>query len=179
MKYTIDLKQRLYEDTSYPFMRRSEFWDINPVGIHADYYWFHARLHISVQKEAYLFTQPQRLPSEHRFFFPDMDLMRKIIDLYFQHWNTALPLLHRPSFLDSVAAGLHYRDHGFAKVLLGVCAIGARYSDDPRVLSGVSTQRDAGWSFFEQLHIESLLLLTAPRLYDLQVYAVSCAGETI
>lgn len=65
------------------------------------------------------------------FEFPEPDLMPQLVDLYFSEMNLIYPLLHRPSFIHSVTAGLHLRDEQFAAILLLVCAIGARHSDDP------------------------------------------------
>jgi hypothetical protein len=42
-------------------------------------------------------------------------------------------LLHRPTFEKEIAEGLHKRNATFGAVVLVVCAIGSRYSDDPRV----------------------------------------------
>ncbi|KAK0449695.1 fungal-specific transcription factor domain-containing protein, partial [Desarmillaria tabescens] len=42
--------------------------------------------------------------------------------------------LHRPTLERSVIDGRHFKDASFAAVLLAVCAVASRYSDDPRVL---------------------------------------------
>ncbi|KAJ7889902.1 hypothetical protein B0H14DRAFT_2285223, partial [Mycena olivaceomarginata] len=66
--------------------------------------------------------------------FPPPDLAASLVDLYFAHINLLLPLLHRPIFARALAAGLHLTNDGFAATYLLVCAIGARFSSDPRVL---------------------------------------------
>ena len=85
-----------------------------------------------------------------------------------------MPLLHRPTFDKSVKEGLHLKNLNFAPVFLLVCAVGARYSDDPRVrLDGVKSHHSAGWKWFEQVQIMKRSLLAPPTLYDLQLYCVS------
>ncbi|KAE9408799.1 hypothetical protein BT96DRAFT_932552 [Gymnopus androsaceus JB14] len=60
--------------------------------------------------------------------------------------NLILPLLHRPTFENGIADGFHQHDPFFGGTVLLVCAIGARYCDDPRVFSeGPSVPSSAGW----------------------------------
>lgn len=46
-----------------------------------------------------------------------------------------MPLLHRPTFERAIKEGLHLQDPKFGANVLLVCANGARFCDDPRVLS--------------------------------------------
>ncbi|KAF7323607.1 Zn(2)-C6 fungal-type domain-containing protein [Mycena kentingensis (nom. inval.)] len=86
------------------------------------------------------------------YTFPPQDLLENLTDLYFRHWNILLPLLHRPTFERNVASGLHLLDPSFGAVLLGVCALGARCSDDPRVIRpGTDTKLSAGWEWMDQI----------------------------
>lgn len=106
--------------------------------------------------------------------------MVSLIQLYFYQNNIYLPLLHRPTFEKQFQNGLHLRDSGFACVLLLVCAIASRFSDDPRVLqldSNVNldetrSQQRAGWKYFDQVQMQRKSLITPASLYDLQQYAV-------
>lgn len=109
------------------------------------------------------------------FVYPDADLMPSLIDAYFEQMNYFLPLLHRPTFEKLVAEGLHYSDSMFGSVLLLVCAHGARFSEDPRVLSkGADSPRSAGWKWFEQVNAFRRTLIKRTVLYELQMIAVSC-----
>jgi hypothetical protein len=129
--------------------------------------------------------------SKRNYTFPDSDLIPILIDHYFSHYNNYFPLLHRPLFEKAVADGVHLQNHTFGAVLLLVCAIGARYSQDPRVLAPGDSEptQFPGWHWFEQVHLLVLFLnicystcvkiginswpvLAIPRLYDVQVYAV-------
>ena len=60
--------------------------------------------------------------------------MDSLIELYFSLYNIYTPVLHRPLFLAAIAEGLHVRDQDFGSVVLLACALGARFSNDPRVL---------------------------------------------
>ncbi|KAL0565454.1 Gypsy retrotransposon integrase-like protein 1, partial [Marasmius crinis-equi] len=66
--------------------------------------------------------------------FPEDDLLPELVNIYFREVNIYIPLLHRPTFDRLLAAGQHRRDELFGAILLLVCAIAARYTDDPRVL---------------------------------------------
>lgn len=86
--------------------------------------------------------------------------------------------------------GLHRRDSDFGCVLLLVCALGAQYSDDPRVIlddawpTGLSQEEteqfrnwrwhSAGWKWFLQVQdYKNLLNLSEQKLADLQIICVS------
>ncbi|KAJ7647977.1 fungal-specific transcription factor domain-containing protein [Roridomyces roridus] len=84
--------------------------------------------------------------------FPDLDLLHALVSLYFTKVDIIINLLHRPTFEKTLASGLHLIDHLFGSVVLGVCAMAAKYSDDPRViLPGTETQLSSGWEYFRQL----------------------------
>lgn len=112
------------------------------------------------------------------FKFPDPDLMAALIDLYFIHMNRYLPLLHRPTFERAINSGLHYTDASFAATLLLVCAVAAKYSDDPRVMDepqkpgGKPDPHSSGWKWFAQVPLVKTVSISVPSLYDLQFYAV-------
>ncbi|KAG6908595.1 hypothetical protein DXG01_003998 [Tephrocybe rancida] len=109
------------------------------------------------------------------FSFPAEDLMMSLISTYFDKVNILLPLLHRPSFDKSIAEGLHLQEEGFGTILLLVCAVASRYSDDPRVLlNGDGTSlNNGGWKWFHQVQQVKRSVLALPSLYDLQYYCLS------
>jgi hypothetical protein len=94
--------------------------------------------------------------------------MRILIEAYMRHFNACFPLLHGPTFLRAVDSFLHHRDWSFAHLLLLVCAHGARFVTDPRVLLPGQPQRAAGWRWFSQAQISRPDMLHAPRLYNIQ-----------
>ncbi|KZT29179.1 hypothetical protein NEOLEDRAFT_1239181 [Neolentinus lepideus HHB14362 ss-1] len=104
------------------------------------------------------------------FVFPEPDLLYSLIDLFFRQLNSLSPLLHRPTFQANVDDKLHLRDHKFAAVLLCVCAIGSRFSDDPRVYAELDAPQSAGWKYYDQVHMIRRSLVAPPCIYDLQIY---------
>ncbi|PPQ77624.1 hypothetical protein CVT25_011235 [Psilocybe cyanescens] len=130
--------------------RKDEFWTLRP--------W---------EKASDVVPTPQ-------YDFPEPDLSAHVVDLYFEHVNLYLPLLHRPTFQKSIDEGLHFTDPGFARVYLLTCAVGSRYSSDPRVkLDGVESMHSSGWKWFDQVQMLKPALLSPPNLYDLQIYCLS------
>ncbi|KAJ3502010.1 hypothetical protein NLJ89_g9078 [Agrocybe chaxingu] len=114
------------------------------------------------------------MPSLYRYVFPDPDLAKELISLYFKHVNVDIPLLHRPSFERSARDGLYYTDEGFADIYLLVCALGARFSSDPRVrLDDVVSHHSAGWRWFNQLDSWKESYVSMPSLYGIQSYCLS------
>lgn len=116
---------------------------------------------------------PTLRPKDHGFHFPEPSMTSVLIELYFENMNIFFPLLHRPSFDICLAKGLHLRDDGFACVLLLVCAIGCRFSDDPYVTHHPSkkVQYPTGWELFHQ--VRRLRRRFLPHsIHDLHVYCV-------
>ncbi|KAI0771317.1 fungal-specific transcription factor domain-containing protein [Trametes elegans] len=108
--------------------------------------------------------------------FPPRDLLEKLVQLYFEHMNCYMPLLHRPTFEQGIKDGLHLHDEGFGSTVLLVCANGSRFTDDPRVLlEGHDTPQSSGWKWFQQVQMVRKSLLAPPRLYDLQIYALTAS----
>jgi hypothetical protein len=107
------------------------------------------------------------------YVFPAPDLLEILLDRYFTDLNPLIPLLHQPTFRRSVNGSLHHRDGGFARVLLFVCAVAARYVDDSRVLLPGASLHSAGWKWFVQVRNVRLPFVAPPTLYDVQAHCVS------
>lgn len=107
--------------------------------------------------------------------FPDSDLLSTLIDLYFVNKNLYFPVLHRPTFERSIADGLHTRDASFGAIVILVCAIGSRFSNDVRVCPPGAEPLRCGWEFFDQLPLQLDHVLEPPTLYHLQFYCVRAA----
>lgn len=109
--------------------------------------------------------------------------MTQLIDFYFNRYNLGIPVLHRPTFENHLRNGLHLEDEGFGGVVLLVCAIGARFSLDKRVLVERELVPDgeeqkmwqsAGWKWFSKVQTSHKAMgLSPPRLFDLQIFCVS------
>lgn len=107
-----------------------------------------------------------------RLEYPDDDLIPRLVGNYFTHLNPFWPLLHRPSFERALRDNRHHTDIGFGSVVLLACAVGARWTDDPRVYLEGASKHSAGWRWFDQVHMIRKSMLGPPRLYDLQIFAV-------
>lgn len=104
------------------------------------------------------------------YTFPPRDLLMRLVALYFSNVNIFFPVLHRPTFEKTLASHAHLSDDGFAKTVLLVCALGARYSDDPRAHLPATPLGTAGWVWYDQV---KLIVSGQPTLTGLQNYCVS------
>ncbi|KAL1718460.1 fungal-specific transcription factor domain-containing protein [Schizophyllum commune] len=107
--------------------------------------------------------------------FPEDDLMRTLVDLFFDNVHLYFPVLHRPSFEEGLRNGRHHTDHDFGAIVLCVCALGARYSEDPRVLSEEydMDSHSGGWKWFTQAEKTRRPIFGAPSLQEIQSYCLS------
>lgn len=100
--------------------------------------------------------------------------MHALHDLYFENCNVYLPLLHRPTFQRNLQQGLHLTNDSFGATVLMMCALGAKFSDDPRTLLDGSSTHSSGWKWFKCVQDARRAFRSAPPcIYDLQMYAVS------
>ncbi|KAK0213166.1 fungal-specific transcription factor domain-containing protein [Desarmillaria ectypa] len=162
--------------TAFEFRRELEEGDINNLKDH---------FKIMSGKRAEFWSNSIRLMNYDdvdlqpaNYSFPGPDLLNYLVQLYFLNQNVFWPLLHRPTFERSLAAGLHHTDSEFGALVLLVCAVGSRYSDDPRVKADDTDTESKirhlnGWKWFIQVHRVHMSLLRPPNLYDLQKCALS------
>ncbi|KAI0779911.1 fungal-specific transcription factor domain-containing protein [Fomes fomentarius] len=99
--------------------------------------------------------------------WPPPEFMDRLIDAYFTHVNPYIPLLHRPTFEQSLKDGLHLHDRAFGAVALLVCAHGSRWVRDSRLTVGGSVQVP-GWQWFEQAEPARWNILERPQVENLQ-----------
>jgi hypothetical protein len=99
---------------------------------------------------------------------PPQDLLLILVEAYFKHLNLITPLLHRPTFERALAEGDHHSYTGFCIVVLLVCANGARFVEDERVLIEGTSRHSAGWKWFNQVHVLRRSLVMSPCIHDLQ-----------
>ncbi|KAJ7099269.1 fungal-specific transcription factor domain-containing protein [Mycena belliarum] len=106
--------------------------------------------------------------------FPAPDLLHSLVALFFEHVNPLLCLLHRPTFEKALAVGLHMVDHKFGSLVLGVCAVAAKYSDDSRVvLEGTNTRLSSGWAYFCQLQSHQKASMRSWTLHEAQTLCLT------
>ncbi|KAF9075422.1 fungal-specific transcription factor domain-containing protein [Rhodocollybia butyracea] len=114
-----------------------------------------------------------RITQNIAYEYPPNDLMYSLISLYFSEVNIFLPILHYPSFKQCVAQGLHFHDNNFGMMLLTMCAVASRYSNDPRVFADPSSELSSGWRYFEQVQMMRQSIIEVPTLYELQFYSLA------
>ncbi|KAL0065404.1 Gypsy retrotransposon integrase-like protein 1 [Marasmius tenuissimus] len=127
-------------------------------------------------------------PSPPQYTFPPPDLLSSLVDLYFAHVNPFFLILHRGIFEKSLRDKLHEEDPHFAAVVLVVCAMASRFSDDPRVLAEPedpasttpttptdtnSIRLSAGWKWFKQIRLIKTSFMEPPSIYELQLYCIA------
>ncbi|KAF5391085.1 hypothetical protein D9757_003137 [Collybiopsis confluens] len=117
----------------------------------------------------------RRSPEELPYDFPEDALIRKLVDVYFSSFHNVYPLLHRPSFEHQVyVEQLHRKNQRFGAVLLAVCSLGARLSEDPKTFSeGSQNPRSAGWKYIGQIRLFKTNYMDPSSIYDVQVYALA------
>ncbi|EKM80699.1 hypothetical protein AGABI1DRAFT_126749 [Agaricus bisporus var. burnettii JB137-S8] len=103
------------------------------------------------------------------FEFPEKPLLDQLVSLFFERLNIYFPLLHRPTFERDLNNHLHLHDVGFAQVVLMVCALSSRHTNDPSVfLPNDMTSLSGGFRYFRQTCVFRNKLLDRPSLFDLQ-----------
>ncbi|KAJ7653435.1 hypothetical protein B0H17DRAFT_957451, partial [Mycena rosella] len=106
--------------------------------------------------------------------FPEPELLKTLFDIFFDQINSLVYVVHIPTLRSTVAAGLHLRDQKCGTVVLTACALGTKFSEDPRVfLEGTNSEHCAGWRWCQQVRPVPTSFLVAPSLYDLQLICVS------
>lgn len=173
IKNAINVKNEYTGNPRQTHFKRPAYWRLHPVRTGPS--------QCSCALSNVLSTQWERASEAReapRYDFPDADLMESLMTLYFTHININLPILHQPTFRRSVAEGLHLRDQRFAATLLLVCAVGSKYSNDPRVIvDGSGSELSCGWKWFDQVQILRKSLFDAPASYELQFYCVGLSDH--
>ncbi|KAG8988538.1 hypothetical protein FRB90_002686 [Tulasnella sp. 427] len=123
----------------------------------------------------WIYNNPPPLDS---LAFPPDDLMNQLVDHAFKKIMILFPVVHRPTMEKGIKENRHRNDINFARVLLGVLAIGARFSNDERVClpseDGSGPEwGSAGWKYFQQVISLKRPILAPAGLSDLQSTALS------
>ncbi|CEL53566.1 putative transcriptional regulatory protein C3C7,04 OS=Schizosaccharomyces pombe (strain 972 / ATCC 24843) GN=SPAC3C7.04 PE=3 SV=1 [Rhizoctonia solani AG-1 IB] len=116
---------------------------------------------------------------------PPPDLFESLVDLFFTHVSPQIPIIHEPTLRAQILSGLHTRDYSFARLMLAICALGARWSKDARVLHESEREAveagkpdaprlSAGLKYFNQIRLLRRSMPKPAVLFDIQTY-VFCA----
>ncbi|KAF7297467.1 hypothetical protein MIND_00980400 [Mycena indigotica] len=105
--------------------------------------------------------------------FPDPDLLETLVRIYFEQINPIIGILHRTSFERSLDSKRHLSERAFGEVVLGVCAVASKYSDDRRVfLEEKDSEHSGGWKYFSQIRPTSASFDATKSLLQLQRLAL-------
>ncbi|CAE7179840.1 unnamed protein product [Rhizoctonia solani] len=130
----------------------------------------------SVESHPYASGNPQP-PANVQVEVPSEDLLATLIDGYFERVNILLPILHRPLFESQLRDNLHTQDEDFMRLVLMVCAVGARWCDDPRVLDDqCSSKLSAGHRWFRSAYKDGINAVPTnimPSLTNVQFMVIS------
>ncbi|KAK1221321.1 Gypsy retrotransposon integrase-like protein 1 [Marasmius sp. AFHP31] len=108
------------------------------------------------------------------FVFPEDDLLRDLIEIYFTRHNPFFPLLHRPTFERLIKEGLHLSNRSFGATVLAICAVASRQSNDPRTLcEGTTSEHSLGWKYFRQIPLIRDSFTEPPSIYDIQLCSLA------
>ncbi|KAJ6499960.1 fungal-specific transcription factor domain-containing protein [Mycena vitilis] len=111
-----------------PSFKRPEFWQAQPWERHWE--------GVDVDVDHLLLSALEE--------YPPPSLAAKLIDLWFIHVNSQLPLLHRPTFERQFRDKLYHRNIWFSCVCLGIFAVASRWCDDPLVLPRNCSRTSSG-----------------------------------
>ncbi|KAJ7631697.1 fungal-specific transcription factor domain-containing protein [Mycena polygramma] len=127
---------------------------------------------VGIQRPHFWTAQPwEKLTVEipHQTF-PENDLLKSLVKIYFEQINPIFGILHFPTFQRSISDGLHLHDPQFGAVVLLVCSLASKHSDDPRVFLDVSnSEHTCGWRWFRQVRPLHTSFSREASLYELQV----------
>jgi hypothetical protein len=145
-----------YSPTTFPMRCRPEFW--RP----------------TTAETRMLNNDAWKMDKSLALELPPKDLMPTLLDEYFKNINRFFPILHRPLFEKQLEEGLHMREPNFLRVVLLVCANGARWCDDPRALDdGCPVTLSAGYRWFRQVESWHKYLDFGTSLLDAQILLAS------
>lgn len=176
----VDLQHGLDIGLLLKRFERPLFWTINPVSVSTSFDYLNALLIIG---DCYclLSLQWQRevpfMTPDTPLVFPDSDLLHELVSIYFAEFDPYLPLLHRQTFEQCIKDGTHLHERCFGKVVLAVCALASRYSNDPRnmIPGAPCPEHSLGWPWFKQVAVvQTTSFIDSPRVYNLQLFVVSC-----
>ncbi|TRM70017.1 fungal-specific transcription factor domain-containing protein [Schizophyllum amplum] len=130
--------------------RRQEFWTMRP--------W-----------------ELESCPTQPPLDFPEHNFLLELVDVYFSEQEKFFPIMHRPTVDRDLAARRYRKDYAYGNLVLVMCAIAARHSDDHRVFADrrPNSENSAGWQWWSQVQLHRRSYHTAPSLSELQACALA------
>ncbi|KAL1760642.1 fungal-specific transcription factor domain-containing protein [Schizophyllum commune] len=114
------------------------------------------------------------VPTQPPLTFPEHDFLLELVDLYFKTNESWVPIMHRPTVDRDLASRRYLRDRSYGYLVLTMCALASRHTDDPRVFADrrPGSENSAGWQWWSQVEIIRRSYRSAPSLYELQTCAL-------
>ncbi|KAJ7052295.1 fungal-specific transcription factor domain-containing protein [Mycena amicta] len=128
-----------------------------------------------VQRPDFWQTRPWEriINDEPPLLFPDHDLILTLVHIFFEKIHPLFGILHRATFENALRDGVHFSDRQFGSLLLAVCCVSSRYSDDPRVFTEEAhDEHSCGWKWFKQIRPLRATFTLIPSLLQLQTLAL-------
>lgn len=116
-------------------------------------------------------------------FYPEPDLERHLLKIYFQHIHPLVPVVHPTAFRTLLNSGLAHRDSSFRALCLFMFALASRWSSDPRTqldLTGrpLHSRQCSGLHFAWAGYVRVFKLGNdRTTLFDLQAYVLMIIGS--
>ncbi|KAL1673774.1 fungal-specific transcription factor domain-containing protein [Schizophyllum commune] len=106
--------------------------------------------------------------------FPEHSFLLELVDLYFKTNESWVPIMHRPTVDRDLANRRYLRDRSYGYLVLTMCALASRHTDDPRVFADrrPGSENSAGWQWWSQVEITRRSYRSAPALCELQTCAL-------
>ncbi len=110
--------------------------------------------------------------------FPSDDVADHLFDLFFEHTNAYVPLLHRPTFEAHWRQRLHHNNVWFATVCIVMFAVASRWYEGEERVNDTSNKEDwkaTGWKwFFVALDVHRIRrsVLCSATLFEVQTFVV-------
>ncbi|KAL1691507.1 fungal-specific transcription factor domain-containing protein [Schizophyllum commune] len=139
-----------YNHLDFEIKKRMEYWTLRP--------W---------EVETTVPTQPP-------LTFPEHDFLLELVDLYFKTNESWIPIMHRPTVDRDLASRRYLRDRSYGYLVLTMCALASRHTDDQRVFADrrPGSENSAGWQWWSQVEIIRRSYRSAPALCELQTCAL-------
>lgn len=124
--------------------------------------------------EQSLFRSRQRISEDS---WPEPDLARSLIELFFLNPHPMMPIFHPGQFLELYERGFARQSHTFRALCFAVFALASRFTNDERVRAdddGVihENRQLAGYRFARVSILLSLNFLLPADLYELQAWSL-------
>ncbi|THU83749.1 hypothetical protein K435DRAFT_765644 [Dendrothele bispora CBS 962.96] len=107
--------------------------------------------------------------------FPDDAHLWELTNIYFTLHHPYYPLLHKSTFEQALSEGLHRRDQDFGQLVLALCAVASRYTNDSRnIPQSHHSSLGLGWKWLQQINLfKGASVMSPVSLHELQTHCLA------